>query len=326
MSKQFRFYLVVFLGMLLAAIILHLTSDNSTLSKKSTGFAIDDTNHISAISIRHKGAEIQLEKISHRWYVNNEFPADGKQMFNFLRALANLRIKSPVALAEQEKIMNLLISEGAEIKIKKRWRTGRFRVYYPEGGPTYMVLGNSRSPFLVEVPGLLGEVGELFTTDAGFWRENVVFTFVPGQISGVLVDYPSGMGEGFRITLDENNRHLVYSLNSSDPLQFSTDSLVFSYLTYFSYVSYNRLLSADEPVLLDSLRSQVPFARIAVTGINSELTAISLFLVESDEHNGEYDPNILYGLINNDNDLVVISFVNVDLLLKEVSWFMQNPL
>lgn len=326
MSKQFRIFLFIFLGLLAAAVILHISSGNSTFSKRTTGFAVDDINQISAIIITKEDREIKLEKTRQGWYINDKYPADSRQMFNFLRALHNLRIKSPVALSEQERILNLLRNEGTEVRIKKRWKSRILRVFHAEDGPTYMVLGNSRSPFLVEVPGLIGEAGELFSTEEGYWRENVVFSYLPGQISSVKVEYPSGMGLGFRIIAGENNRYSVYPDNSTDPLQFRTDSLVFSYLTYFSYVPFTKLLTASEPELLESLKREIPFANISLTISDTHQVAIRLFLIESKENKGEYDPNILYGLINNDNDLVTITFVNVDLILKEVSWFMQYPL
>lgn len=322
MSKQLKIYLLVFSILLLFAVLLHITGNNSTFRIGATGFAVKDVTKISEISMTGSDKHITLTRISDSWLVNNEYRADNQQMLKFLRALGNLSVKSPVPLAEQEAIMELLTESGVEVKIRKRWKAKTFKVLQLENKPTYMVLGNSKSPFLVEVPGLIGEVGELFIPDENSWRENVIFTNDFKQIGGIKLDYPSHPEKGFEIVSAGENDYKLYSLPDKVLVEDFSESAVFRYLTYFSYVPYTRLLTSVFPEKADSLRNVAAFANIIVTDKKGVESSIQLHLIPLEGKEG-FDPNVLYGLMNNGQELVQLTFVNVDLLLKELDYFLK---
>lgn len=324
MSKQFKIYLLVFLALLSVVVILHLTNQDSTFKLSSAGFAVDDIARISEINIKSGENEIGLTKTSDGWLINKEYLAEKQLMSNFLRALSNLRVKSPVPLSEQENILDMVYDEGIEVKVKKRWRTKSFRVWYRKNNPTYMVLGNSKSPFLMEVPGLIGEVGEFFSVEEGFWRENVIFTYNINQIASVAVDYPSGHGSGFEIVIDGHNNFEVFSLPDKLPLKQFSDSLVFRYITYYSFVPYSKLLTNTEPEKLDSLSKSIPFCCIQLTDRNKKTSKLDLHLIKLDGEEEQFDPNKLYGIINQGRDIVFVKFVDVDLLMKEPGYFLKQ--
>lgn len=322
MSKQFKIYLLVFSILLSFAVLLHLTNRNSTLRMGAAGFAVKDIEKITEISMIGSGKQITLNRIPDGWHVNNEYRADNQLMLKFLRALGNLSVKSPVPLDRQEAIMELLTGSGVEVKIKKRWKTKTFRVLQLENKPTYMVLGNSKSPFLVEVPGLIGEVGELFIPDENSWRENIIFAYDFEQVAGIRLNYPSQPEKGFEIVSAGENSYDLYSLPGRIKLEDFSESVVFRYITYFSYVPYTSLLTSTFPEKADSLKNATPFAHISVTDKKGIVSSIQLHLIPLKGNEG-FDPNVLYGLMNNGKELVQLTFVNVDLLLKELVFFLK---
>lgn len=324
MSKQFKVYLLIFLILFSSAVVLHFTNRNSTFRIGSTGFAVKDIKEISEISMAESNKQITLTRISDGWLVNNQYRADNQLMLKFLRALGNLGVKSPVPYAEQKEIMELLKETGVEVKIKKRWKTKSFRVLQLENKPTYMVLGNSKSPFLVEVPGLIGVVGQFFVTNESSWREKVIFAYNFNQIAGIKVDYPSYPEKGFEINSAGDDRFELYTLPDRLLVKNSSDSAVFRYITYFSYVPYTRLLTSEFPQKKDSLRNAQPFASISVTDKKGMASSIHLHLIKVDRNEDGFDPNVLHGLMNNGQELALLTFVNVDLLLKEVGFFKRQ--
>jgi hypothetical protein len=322
MSKQLKIYLLVFSILLSFAVLLHITGNNSTFRIGAAGFAVKDVTKISEISLTGNDKQVTLTRITDGWLVNNEYRADNQLMLRFLRALGNLSVKSPVPLAEQEAIMELLTESGVEVKIRKRWKAKTFKVLQLENKPTYMVLGNSKSPFLVEVPGLIGEVGELFIPDENTWRENVIFAYEVEHIAGIKLNYPSSSEKGFEIILAGDNNYELYSLTDKVNIKDYSESAVFRYLTYFSYVPYTSLLTSVLPEKADSLRNASPFANISVTDKLGKISSIQLHLIPLEGNEG-FDPNVLYGLMNYGQELVQLTFVNVDLLLKELDFFLK---
>jgi hypothetical protein len=322
MSKQFKIYLFVFSILLSSALILHITNSDSTFRMGAAGFAVKDIDKISEISMTGSGKQITLTRNSDGWIVNHEYPADDQLMLKFLRAIRTLSVKSPVPLAGQEAIMELLKESGVEVKIKLGWKTKTFRVLQIDNKPTYMVLGNSKSPFLVEVPGLIGEVGELFIPDENTWREKVVFAYDVEQIAGIKLNYPSSPEKGFEIILAGDNKYELYYFTEKVKIKDYAESAVFRYITYFSYVPYTCLLTSVLPEKADSLRNAIPFATISVTDKPGKISSIQLHLMPLEGKAG-FDPNMLYGLMDNGQELLLLTFVNVDLLLKELDFFLK---
>ena len=322
MSKQFKIYLLIFLIMFSTAVILHLTNGKSTFRMGSAGFAVKDIDKISEISMTANDKQITLTRISDGWLVNNEYRADNQLMLKFLRAIGNLGVKSPVPLAGQEAIMELLTESGVEVKIKKRWKTKKLRVLQQENKPTYMVLGNSKSPFLVEVPGLIGEVGEFFDTNESFWREKVIFAYNFDQIADIKVEYPSYAEKGFEINFAGANGFELHTLPDRILVKNFSDSAVFRYITYYSYVPYTKMLTSEFPETTDSLRNSQPFASISVADRNGNESSLQLHLIPV-EGKPWFDQNVLYGIMNKGQELVLLTFVNVDLLLKELDFFLK---
>ena len=324
MTKQVKIYLFIFGALLLVALIFYLSNQDSTLKLKTSGFSVDDVNRIQEIVFEKGDDQLVLSKMAGVWMINQKHVADNQLMISFLRSLGNLRVKSPVSLGEQERILKRIISEGVEVTVKKRWSTKKFRVLYQEDHPTYMVLGKSKSPFIIEVPGLLTEVGEFFRLEEAFWRENVIFSIHADQIKNVRVEYPSGSGSGFEIVVGENHEFNLFSYPDNEAFESFSDSLVFQYLTYFSFVPYQKLLTSVMEEKLNSLQNEIPFSRIQLAGKNNQHFVLELFLIESDQANKEHDPDKLFGLINEGKDLVYVTFFSVDLLLREIDYFIDK--
>jgi hypothetical protein len=324
MTKQIKIYLFIFGALLLTALFFYLSNQDSTLQLKTSGFSVDDVVRIQEIVFKKGENQLVLSKTPEGWLINQEFMANNRLIISFLRSLGNLRVKSPVSLGEQERILERIINEGVEVEVKKRWSTKKFRVWYQEDRPTYMVLGNSKSPFIMEVPGLLTEVGEFFRMEEAFWRENVIFSLNADQIKNVRVEYPSGVASGFEVNVKGINEFDLFSLPGEVKLKDFSDSLVFQYLTYFSFVPYQKLLTSVMEEKLNSLQNEIPFSRIELVGKSNQHFVLELFLIESETIKGEYDPDKLFGLINEGRDLVYVTFVSVDLLLRELDHFTND--
>ncbi len=305
-------------------VLLLLTNPNSTFPRRSIDFAIENIYRVQEITLKQGENKIKFSKIPEGWQINNEHLADIHQMQNFLRILENIKMKSPVSIAERPKILELMLNEGIEVSVRKRWATKRIIVWHRQNSPTYMLKGNSKLPFEVEVPGLIGEVGEAFRVDEGFWRENVIFAYNFNYIRRIAVEYPTGFASGFEIILTDDNRFEIYSLPEKRPLKNVSDTALFRYITYFSYVPFNKLLTQTKPEILDSLNQALPFANLSVTRMQGEETQLKLHLIKTEGQIGEHDLNLLYGTINKGKDLVLLTFFNVDLLLKDTEFFKLN--
>lgn len=324
MSGRIKIYLIVFSLLLLSSLILILSDQGSTLKLKTSGFAVDDVGKLTQIRLREGEKEVVLSKDGTVWVVDHSYLADQQLMITFLRAMGYLRVKSPVPLIDHEKALENLQTAGVEVSVHKKWRSRKLYVWYKPGQPTYMLLGNSKSPFIMEVPGLKGEVGELFVVNSGFWRENVLLSFPPERIHKVSVNYPDEAQSGFEIQRTGEKKLVLLTESDVYDHEQAADSLLYRYLTYFSYIPYKAIVDPAEKELSDSLKAAIPFCTILVENDKGEKSRLDLHLKKSSGMDSSPDPDLLYGLFNNRRDLALVSFVSIDLLLRDLYYFLPK--
>jgi hypothetical protein len=321
MSGRIKIYLIVFSLLFLTTLIFILSDRGSTLKLKTSGFAVDDVEKLTTIELRKGDKEVVLSKEGTVWVVDHSYLADQQLMITFLRAMGNLRVKSPVPLSDHEKILEKLQTAGVEVSIHKRWTSRKLYVWYEPGQPSYMLLGNSKSPFIMEVPGLKGEVGEMFVVNNGFWRENVLLSYPPERIKQVSVNYPGEAQTGFEIQRTGEKKLVLLTESDAFDHKEAADSLLYRYLTYFSYIPYKDIVDPSEKALSDSLKAAIPFCTIVVENLAGERSQLELHLKRSSGMDSSPDPDLLYGLFNNRRDLALVSFVSIDLLLRDIHYF-----
>jgi hypothetical protein len=126
--------------------------------------------------------------------------------------------------------------------------------------------------------------------------------------------------ESFVLSQAAGNEFSLFSYPEMHPA-IVKDSLAIRYLAGFFHTPFERFANSRELPLFDSLAGATPDFYMNVSGHNGESRSVSFHKII--QQDGSYDVFRLHALINDGNDMVIIPWHSVDLLLRSRSYF--NP-
>jgi len=319
----------VILLILIAALYL-FSNSKGTLKSRNTRFLIKSTENISEIRISSDKEEIILNRENSKWKINGLYSVNETIISNFLSALSSIEIVSPVSKVEKNQIGNLLKTEGIRVEIKKNnFRTIRFYVNKPTMSKdrTYMMMQNSLEPYSVKIPQFEGLVSQLFISNEDFWRDKIIFNYMPQNIKTITVEYPQNMIKSFRLShLVDNSFTLQNNKESKPEPEFNLNKLT-QYFTYFHTIEFERIVSDLSKEKVDSINGSIAFSIISVEDYNGELNSLKLFRKPAENSVDEFgnkagfDYNKAYAVLNDNHEILEIHYYNFDLILKEIDYF-----
>ncbi len=325
--KREYYYLVAFL-VLVIALIWFLTRDHGrTLDRRLTDFAVQETDRLDRIVLEEGEKRLELEKKADgKWIVNGMFETRKDAVEQFFETLRRIRVKSPSPRSLREELLRGIGESSLKVTLHKGRRSKSYYVYeHAPRNETFMMMENSEEPFAVDIYGFSGRITELFVIDEGYWRPNVLFRAIPSQIISVRVDHAPEAGRSFLLRVEGKKEFELTRLFTGEKVEPLNDSLVVAYLSNFYYVPFQRYANEKEKMKADSLRSAEPAYRVSVKGENEYEKDVKLFHVtlsaEKPQEMRETNPFILHGLINNDKDMIIVRYTDMDLILRTADYF-----
>lgn len=327
--KKYRLHIILVTILALLALFLNEYRKGSTLGRRTANFSVTDTRQVNEVIITGEDARVELRKENGKWLLNTEYEPGEKAVEMLLQTLERLRITGPAPLAIQEDLKEKLHEESVRVDLRVGRRLRTYYVY--SAGPdesTYMIMDGGSRAFEMEVVGFDGNVASLFIADEGFWRSNIIFNYRPSEIAEVKVIYPGNGDESFLLRQSADRDLSLFSYPQGKKEENLKDSLAIRYLANFLYVPFERFAGREERALLDSLLRAEPDYLIRVTGHNGKTGEVRLHKIPTGNGvNGDlpdFDIFRLHGLINDGNDMIVLPWHSVDLLLRTYSWFSNS--
>lgn len=322
------YYALVLLG-LLTVLLWFLTRDHGrTFDRGLTDFAVQETGRLERIIMEDGDKRLELEKKEGKWILNGILETREEAVEQFFQTLQRIRIKSPAPAALSEELLAGFSDSSVKVSLSTGRSSKTFFVY--ENGlrnEAYMMMENSEQPFAVDVYGYRGSVSNLFVVDEGYWRPNMLFSANPSHISSVRVEYSEKPSHSFLLEQAEKNRYKLTKLSSGEKIERLNDSIVAVFLSNFYYLPFQRYANDEEIKKADSLRNSLPEYRITLSTENGYFRDVKLFRVSlsSDTETGgrQTDPFILHGLVNNDEDMIIVRYTDVDLILRRAGYFLK---
>jgi len=308
-------------------------NNTSTLKKELSDFAVKDIENIDKIFIADKANHsVVLEKKGKIWRVNNKFNAREDAIKNLMDVIQNVRVRQPISKAEYETQIKRLATTGRKVEIYKNGTL--FKTYYVGGATqdqmgTYMILDNSRVPFIMELSGFTGFLTPRYFPMESLWRENFIFKSNPKNIRLVSVENKEEKEKSFSLKKIASLYHLFdYQGNEIQNI----DSLqVKRYLSYFKKISYEALAVNMKEAKKDSLLKSEAFQIIHIETTDNTEQTINIYRVFNDSgvtnDNGEvlkYDPDRVYGFFNNLKDVATVQYRTLDKIAVEPSFFIKQ--
>jgi len=306
----------------LLILVLYLLKERSPFGERNTSFAISPKNEITGIEFSDNRNKLDLQKKGDNWIVNKRYETRKSSILFILEILTRIEIKSPVA---PELFKSEIVEKGIEpvrVKVSEKGRTLRSFLVYKTPSNTYgniMKLKESSKPYIVYVPGNEVEIGSAFTLDELFWQPYTVFDLLPSEISSVALENFADSAASFRI----ENRDLSFRLYGPSAELFGWDtSRLTRYLSYFTHVPFESWAFDLLPNEKGRILKDKPLFRITVTVPAGETDILVLFRKTVNE-NGikKSDTDRLWGKKDGGDELFIVRYVDIDPLLKKLSYF-----
>lgn len=331
--RAYRSYLItagMIAGIILITILLRQTIGFVT---KSDEFAVQNTDLITGIVLEKNDESLILEKENGSWVVNRHSEVRDNAITFFLEALSRVSIKSPVA--DSDLIFDIPFDSLPVVKVRISRKFGLVKSYL-----VYQVRTNSygnyfkKSPksraYIVNIPGFQGNVGSLYTTNEKFWMPNTIFSSQPAEIRSVTVEYPGTGKSSFMLRRDSLNILRLFRFPDEIPVTKIENEKMQRYLMNFTNVRFERWLTEGDSVITDSLLAYGPQHIVRLENMTGKITLLETFPIfpgGTEMKTGpvpEADLNRVYARINRDEEFVIIRFMDIDPVLKEIDYFLLN--
>lgn len=341
MKKKNRIAIVAVI--LLGYISFWFTVNNkkNTINKSLRDFAVSDTASITKIVLRNNKDSITLiRKSSTNWQVNSKYNVQLTAIGRLLYTINKIEPSKPVAKNIQKEIEQELIQEGVKCEVYqnntlvKAYLVGQVT---PDQSGTYMALLDLKSmqlaerSFIVNIPGIDGNLLLNYTVDEKQWREKNVFDYAAEEIKSVKVEVPFNSEYGYELLVKTNGD---YQLNLADGSVFKNidTASVKQYLSYFKQLGFEKFETGFNKFQIDSINKSTPLNVVTVTTLTGEITKVRFYtrkpmvagLKDATGKTILFDQERMNALINNNKELVVVKYYVFGKIMPPVDYFFKK--
>jgi hypothetical protein len=329
-SRKIQYLLLA--ALVLAILYFMVTNSPGTLKKELRNFAVEDTASIDKILLVDKeNNSIELERTSINWKLNNNSIARQDLVDALLKTIMQLRVKEPVAKLDQETVMKSLAAKSTKVEIHQKGKCTK--VFYVGGATqdsqgTYMILENSSTPFVMEIPGFRGYLTRQFPTTEMVWKAKIVFALPPEEIAEVTVVNNLKKEASFKIR-HQNNHVELHSWPEDKNIPFFDTLSVKKYLLEFQKKNFYKYADDSSKEWRDSIKASLPMFTITVQTQQRQTLEIKAFAkpawgkLDFFGKPLKNDPDLFFLLMNN-HDFVYAPYFTFDPLFVDLKSFIKE--
>lgn len=334
-------YLLVFLGIVLAAWLGINSLDSNTLNKTTTAFALKDTAAVTKILIEdNEGRRLQLDKKGNWWQVNQGYKARPDAVERILQTLNKLKVQYPVGKNAYESVIENFEKPVRRVSIFTEDTANASKVYLLGGAPhtrkgTYMMLEGTDDPYVVHLLGHDGHLMTRFFTIPEMWRDRLLMSYEASNIERVKLEYPHFEESSFEVKAVADS-FVVESLGGKVKLN-ETDKLnkpvLMQFLNSFEKIHIEGYENGYPKI--DSVKASKPFVRLHITpksGKERELVIHYMPLnrrskLKIDQYGKKvpFDVDRFFAFVNDGKDFVLIQRRTFEGIFKRLEDFYYSP-
>ncbi len=349
--KKNRSIIIITIVLVIAAVVLLMQNHYSTLKKHETDFSVSDTATITKIFIADKSVNsISLSRRGSQWLINDTKLANQKIVNTLLSTLKKIKVKSPVSLASHNSVIRRMSSIGKKVEIYQEvYRIDIFgirlfkhekltKVFFvgdvtQDNLGTYMLMDGAERPFIVYLPGFRGVISTRFSPISDDWLSHVVFNKKLADIKSLRLSFTGKDSLGFELKIRDamGNYEITRLLDGSKVKSYDTLK-VLNMLTSFADLRYeSRLNNILLPQTMDSIIHSPTLFEITLVGTDDDTTFVKTFqknrlpkaIANQYEKLVPVDHDRFYGLINHDEDFVLMQFYVFDKVLYPLDYYLK---
>lgn len=293
-------------------------------------FSLNSVDRITTVELSRDSLFTKLVKTDSGWMVNDEHRAGEEPLDALLFLLNTQAVVSPVPERQALQAQALLEREGIRIRAYEgRTLSLDFTVAATDSLGYIGRVEGKKQLYILQQPDTEEENPfDYLTPLPSFWRHNVVVSALPADIVSVTVDNLDDPEQSFSITRTSDSTLLLTDLYNRQVVTNANLPKLRRYLSYFNGVSYDRMLDLSDEEQKAILLSASPY-QLSLATKGGEHVSLQVFYIATGEFDPygnplDYDPNKFYLAMNEGQDIALAYWVEFDLLLKNLSDFVEK--
>ncbi len=292
------------------AFFVYQQRGTGTIKPELHDFAVSDTSSVTRILLADKnGKTILLERQNEKeWTVNKTHKARKDAVDVLLKTIKRVEMKAPVSKSAHNNIVKLLAGKSTKVEIYKG--DDKVKTYYVGDATnnnqgTYMLIEDSRTPFVCHIPGFMGYLSSRYMTRLLEWRDSEIFAYTLPQIAEVKVQFHQEPERSFRITHSKDRVVQLFSNSEKEHLVENMDTVyVKRYMLNYRNVRFEAIQQYDK-ARVDSIVNSPAYFTISVTDRNGETKSVTSYrlpanpdAIDIDETPLIWDPDRMHATLN----------------------------
>jgi hypothetical protein len=263
MKKNRIYFIILIILAVLTAVLYYSKGGLSSISKKSSEFAVEDTASIDKIILSDKsGKVLVLTKKNKIWYGNDSVRVRRDIIGTLLETIKRVKVKSPVAKPMRANIMKQLATGAIQVEV---FVNGDAEKKYFVGGPTmdgfgtFMLLDGADDPFITHIPGFEGYLTVRYNTNVLVWKDRELFRYAPQNISIIKIEYPGNKESSFTLKVEGKDYVSLYNEAGDTASSKVNAEFLREYLRNYTDVQYENIADPKRITNLNELLSPENF-------------------------------------------------------------------
>lgn len=331
---------LIIIVFILSAIAIYLVfnNKNGTIKQELKDFAVEDTASLYKIFLADKGnQQVLLERQEDgTWKVNGKYYVRNDALRILLETLKRMEIKAPVAKAAHDNVIKSIAGGAIKVELYEKNADKPFKVIYvggetPDHLGTYMLLENSSSPFVMQIPGFNGYLSSRFIVSEDGWRDRSIFNYSnpAKQISSISFESFNKPDESFKIDIANGEIKSVSGLKNNIAIDYDS-AKVMAYVTKFTQVGFESIEEGLPQTKVDSILTAVPVFIFTIKEVNGKEKSVIIHLMAAQADQLDVNGNPLkfnldrfYAQIISPEgkDFTIAQYYVFDRLIKPLSFF-----
>jgi len=322
MKKDKKKILVVLFIIIIPA--FWIIFNNDVKHELSDMFTIKNISEVSTVTIKNNTKSITIRKIenTNNWFVNDKYEANKKSIKKLIQALTEVQISNPVLKKNIDSVKVFINNSAKKIIVLNKKNDTLKTIYISEYNTkkegTYALSDNYDLPYIISIPGLEKDLNQRYNLNPLYWINPEIFTYQPHEIKTIEIKFSNKEKVSYRIEIEKDTPK-IFSYNEQKYQNDININKVGSYLSYFMNVKFsdfNTLIDEKR----DSLKNSKADYSIFIKDIYNITKEVDFYKIKVSETNEEFDLNKLYAIINKE-DIVIVKYFDIDLILKDISYF-----
>lgn len=302
----------------------------SSCKRTDKNFSLDYIDNITSIELSQDSLATNLVKTNDGWTVNDSYKAGEEQLDMLLYIINTQYITSEILQGQYAYASDILVKDGIRIKVfDKKKIVLDITVAASDSLGYFGRSENNKQLYRLSLPDIIDNPFDFLSAAPSYWKHNVIVSVLPSEIAEVAIENMEDPEKSFQINRHEDGSLSLLDIYHNQEVANISYEKLNTYLSYFTGLSYEQLLDLEPNEQKAIMLSDSPY-RILITTKDGQRMNLQLFYITDNENLDpygnalKYNPNQFYLSLNDGRDIALAKWVNFDLLLRDLTYFVEN--